>query len=155
MNNYSDFTTQWFSFKDNFLMEMSTALRLKVFVHEQKVPEHLEIDGYDESSEHLLIYQPNTNTPIATCRCRKTSEGIKIERFATEKTMRKHGFGKFLMETVLKKHQKTNDILYLYAQINVIGFYEKFGFYCIGKTFEEAGIQHRKMIYQKGYGKQR
>ncbi|MEC8692543.1 MAG: GNAT family N-acetyltransferase, partial [Bacteroidota bacterium] len=35
---------------------------------------------------------------------------------------------------------------YLHAQLHAIPFYEKYGFKCTGPEFEEAGIQHFKMI---------
>ena len=38
----------------------------------------------------------------------------------------------------------------MHAQSDVLPFYEKMGFKKKGSEFEEAGIQHQKMIYKKG-----
>jgi predicted GNAT family N-acyltransferase len=36
--------------------------------------------------------------------------------------------------------------VYLHAQVQVVDFYAKFGFEAVGPQFEEAGIQHYKMV---------
>ena len=43
--------------------------------------------------------------------------------------------------------KKKAKMIYLHAQIPVIGFYEKMGFHCVGRVFKEAGIPHRKMVF--------
>ena len=40
-----------------------------------------------------------------------------------------------------------NKFIYLHAQVQVVGFYKKYGFIQVGERFEEAGIQHYKMVY--------
>jgi predicted GNAT family N-acyltransferase len=39
--------------------------------------------------------------------------------------------------------------IYLHAQIQALGFYEKLGFTGVGKTFLEANIEHIKMVFAK------
>ena len=39
--------------------------------------------------------------------------------------------------------------IYLHAQLAAMGLYQKFGFEKVGAQFEEAGIQHFKMILKK------
>lgn len=148
----SDYKIYEFSFQDSFKMDLAIQLRMKVFVQEQSVPVDMEVDGDDPEAKHLLLLKDDQ--PLGTCRWRETDEGLKLERFAIIKTCRGQGLGKVLVEYVLEKYKESDSCIYLYAQSDVIAFYEKFGFLAVGEEFEEAGIQHRKMIYQRNYGKQ-
>ncbi|MBC7398861.1 MAG: GNAT family N-acetyltransferase, partial [Mucilaginibacter sp.] len=48
--------------------------------------------------------------------------------------------------TVLADLPADADYIYLNAQILAVGLYEKFRFVAEGPQFEEAGIQHFKMV---------
>ena len=125
------------------------SIRQEVFVEEQEVDSELEYDEFEDISTHFLaVYE---NTPVGTCRWRKTKNGIKLERFAVVKDKRERfGVGSALMREALKdisSYASNKDKeQYLHAQIQVVDFYKKFGFHPIGNQFEEAGIQHFKMI---------
>ncbi|MGB0850303.1 MAG: GNAT family N-acetyltransferase [Bacteroidia bacterium] len=120
-------------------------VRREVFVKEQKVSEREEYDEYETSSTHLAaIYNDEI---VGTCRFRNTDKGVKLERFAVLKTHRDKGVGGALVQAVLK-HIDTDQNVYLHAQIQVVGFYEKFSFYKVGEEFVEANIRHYKMVYK-------
>ena len=59
--------------------EQAFDIRRKVFVDEQQVPLHLELDEYDDDAVHFVGY--NLEQPIAAGRIREIEQGIgKIER---------------------------------------------------------------------------
>jgi predicted GNAT family N-acyltransferase len=128
-------------------MKEASHIREEVFVKEQNVPKEDEYDQYESVSTHFLAYWGST--PCGTARWRFTDKGIKLERFAVLKDFRDKKVGKAVVEAVLediKKHPESkNNALYLHAQVQVVGFYEKFGFEKIGEPFQECDIWHYKM----------
>ncbi|MEE9167977.1 MAG: GNAT family N-acetyltransferase [Candidatus Neomarinimicrobiota bacterium] len=125
-------------------LEQAKAIRRAVFIDEQSVPLEIEMDDYDESATHVLAFL--NGEPAGTARWRYTKSGTKLERFAVPKSLRGRGIGKSLVMFVLEQ-VKGADQIYLHAQSNVISFYEKYGFSCVGDQFYEADIPHRKMVY--------
>src|SRR5947209_473292 len=125
-------------------MEEAFEIRKKVFVEEQMVDPQEEYDEFENSSNHYLAYMDNK--PVGTCRWRKTHNGIKLERFAVLAEARGKEAGKSLLLQCLKDVPEESNI-YLHAQVQVIPFYEKFGFKTIGNEFTEAEIRHKKMVY--------
>jgi predicted GNAT family N-acyltransferase len=118
-------------------------IRNKVFVEEQNCPPELEWEYEDISIHFLAIYN---GIPAGASRWRKTNEGYKLERFAVLKEFRRKGVGQELVKKTLEDLPKDANKVYLNAQITVVKLYEKFNFIAIGDIFEEAGIQHYKMI---------
>ncbi len=127
-------------------LEHVREIREKVFIMEQNVPEDVEIDQYEDSSNHIVALLDEEF--IGTARWRKTEDGIKLERFAVLKEKRGLGIGKKLVEFILEKI-KNESFVYLHAQDHVISFYKKFGFNPVGKHFYEGGISHQKMIWKQ------
>lgn len=129
-------------------MLKSRAIRLKVFVEEQRVPEEEELDEFENESKHYLVLYDGK--PAGTGRWRFTGEGIKLERFAVYREFRNKGVGSALMQFILDEIRDLPDaggkIIYLHAQLAAMPLYSKFGFSRTGGMFEEAGIQHFKMI---------
>ena len=122
------------------------AIRRKVFVEEQECPPELEWEYEDESNHFLATVN---ETPAGACRWRQTDKGYKLERFAVLQEFRNQGIGQELVKTVLNDLPAEADYVYLHAQLSAIGLYEKFGFEKTGPQFEEAGIQHFKMLLKK------
>lgn len=120
-------------------------IRRHVFVEEQQVDEREEYDEYETSSKHLIALIDDH--PVGTCRYRNTDKGIKLERFAVLSEYRGRGVGEKLVQSVLAAVD-CNQHIYLHAQVQVVDFYSKYGFYKTGNKFEEAGIQHYKMIFR-------
>ena len=125
-------------------MEAIFEVRRTVFVIEQSVSEEEEYDEFESSSTHL--FATCDNQVVGTCRFRNTSLGIKLERFAVIKAYRAQSVGASLLKAALAlvDHDR---MIYLHAQVQVVEFYKKYGFAQVGEQFEEAGIQHFKMIY--------
>ncbi|MXV15858.1 GNAT family N-acetyltransferase [Hufsiella ginkgonis] len=127
---------------DPAALEKVFAIRRIVFVGEQNCPPELEWEHEDESTHFLATVN---DEPAGACRWRKTENGYKLERFAVLKEFRGQGVGQELVRTVLADLPEDASYVYLNAQIDAIGLYQKFGFKKVGAQFEEAGIQHFKM----------
>jgi len=126
---------------------LSRRIRNQVFVEEQQVPESLEYDEFEDSSLHYLVFLDGE--AVATCRRRETSKGIKLERFAVGREARGRGAGALMVSHLLEEVLPLNKTVYLHAQVQVAGFYGKYGFVAEGPRFEEAGIDHFLMIYKR------
>lgn len=124
------------------------AIRFKVFVHEQKVPEGLEIDEYDAVARHLLVFDGD-GTPAGTARMmlNTPSQGwVKIGRVAVLETYRGRGLATLLMRGLENEARIAGQShAVLDAQVAVIPMYEKLGYQAHGPVFDDAGIDHRKM----------
>ena len=118
------------------------AIRTKVFVEEQRVPEALEWDGLDESSRHVMAVSAD-GTPVGTGRLLRDGH---IGRMAVLKEWRGRGVGSALFERLLSIAGSMGlDEVKLHAQTHAIGFYAKQGFAVEGEEFMEAGIPHVEM----------
>lgn len=124
-------------------LSQAFAIRREVFVEEQHCPPELELANEEESTHFLAIYDQQ---PCGACRWRKTDQGYKLERFAVLKPYRSIGVGQALMAAVLADLPTDAGYIYLNSQLDAVGLYAKFGFQKIGEQFEEAGIQHFKMV---------
>lgn len=129
-------------------LETAFSIRRRVFVEEQNVSREEEFDEFEDTSTHFLAYLDGT--PCGTARWRRTSNGVKLERFAVLPDCRGKGVGKALVRTVLDDvfNQQPEPIerIYLNAQVTAMPLYASFGFVSVGPMFEEAGIQHYKMV---------
>ncbi|MBU0489450.1 MAG: GNAT family N-acetyltransferase [Bacteroidetes bacterium] len=128
-------------------LRLAVDIRTRVFVEEQGVDPALEIDGKDSECTHYLA--EFEGKIIGTARWRQTDKGIKLERFAVLKAFRNKRAGVALLQKVLADLSKADQKIYLHAQDQVVGFYEKFNFIAEGNEFFEAGIRHFKMIYMR------
>ena len=62
---------------------------------------------------------------------------------------RGRGAGALMVSHLLEEVLPLNKTVYLHAQVQVAGFYGKYGFVAEGPRFEEAGIDHFLMIYKR------
>jgi predicted GNAT family N-acyltransferase len=120
-------------------------VRRKVFVEEQNCPPELEWENEEESTHFLALLN---NVPCGASRWRKTDQGYKLERFAVLKEYRGKRIGQALLAAVLDDLPSDASYIYLHAQIDAMRLYSRFGFAAEGEQFEEAGIQHYKMVRQ-------
>lgn len=126
--------------------EQAFDVRRKVFVEEQGVPLHIEMDEYDDSATHFVGF--NLEQPIAAARIRETESGIgKIERVCVLPEYRGQHVG-VLMMNEMEEYAKTAGLftLKLNSQSYAIPFYEKLGYDVSSPEFLDAGIPHRAMV---------
>jgi predicted GNAT family N-acyltransferase len=128
---------------DQEQLERAFAIRNTVFVAEQNCPPELEREN-EEVSTHFLA--TINGEAVGACRWRKTDAGYKLERFAVLKAYRGRKVGQALVAAVLTDLPAEASYVYLNSQLDAIGLYTKFGFVAEGDQFEEAGIQHFKMV---------
>lgn len=133
---------KWTNRHDNFID--AYMVRREVFVVEQKVPEELEIDEYDNIALHLVVY--DDRTPVATGRIFETGSSFVIGRICVLREYRNMGLGNLLMEELIGKaiSMGATEIV-LSSQTYATGFYEKFGFKEYGNIYLDAGIEHISM----------
>jgi len=124
-------------------LENVFAVRREVFVGEQNCPPELEWEHEEESNHFLATVD---GVPAGAARWRKTDKGYKLERFAVLSKFRGNGVGQALVKAVLNDLPTNAEYVYLHAQIQAVGLYEKFNFEKTGPEFEEAGIKHYKMV---------
>lgn len=117
------------------------AIRNIVFIDEQNVPVEMEFDNQDQAAIHVLAMVDNK--PVGTGRLLQDGH---IGRIAVLKTEREQGIGKKIMQLLIHKAQEEHfPKVYLSAQIQALGFYEKLGFVAYGNEYLEAGIKHLSM----------
>lgn len=122
--------------------EQLSSIRRQVFIIEQKVPEELEWDEFDDSAMHFIA----TRNDIAIGTARLKSDG-QIGRMAVLQPYRNQGIGNRLLKLALETaRSKQYPKVYLHAQVDAIPFYEKHGFTSTGEIFYEASIPHRSMF---------
>ncbi|TCC89018.1 GNAT family N-acetyltransferase [Pedobacter hiemivivus] len=124
-------------------LEKAFAIRKKVFVEEQNCPPELEWENEDVSTHFLAEIN---GIPCGACRWRKTDAGYKLERFAVLKEFRGKRIGQALVAAALADLPESARYIYLNAQLDAVRLYSRFGFVAEGEQFEEAGIQHFKMV---------
>lgn len=121
-------------------------IRKSVFITEQKIDKNLEIDEFEKSSTHFLVYVDEQT--VATGRFRIKNNFLKFERMAVLKEYRGRKLGsillKYMVEIGYKKYPKYLQIIH--AQENALNFYKKLGWEVIGKSFIEADIKHYLMV---------
>jgi len=121
------------------------SIRVRVFVKEQGVPREMELDEEDKTAIHFLATLDAR--PVGTARMIIKRGQAKIGRMAVLKSCRGKGIGQELLKSAVRLARRRRiRRIFLHAQIQVVGFYEKIGFRAVGPIFREAGIRHRKMI---------
>jgi len=124
--------------------EACFAVRMRVFVEEQAVPEEEELDHHDADAAHFVVEVGGEI--VGTARVVHLEDGCaKIGRVALLREHRGQGIGRALMHYAMAAALRHCDTLVLDAQLPVIGFYERLGFEAEGPVFLDAGIEHRRM----------
>ncbi|MFT5440693.1 MAG: putative GNAT family N-acyltransferase [Alphaproteobacteria bacterium] len=124
-------------------MARAFEIRRVVFCDEQGVSRMEEFDGLDETCRHYLAGVEQLS--VATARTRRLETGeTKIERVAVLKGYRGLGVGRVLMRQIMEEIGGAPMVLN--AQFHTKAFYKGLGFSTVGEIFDEAGIDHVKMI---------
>jgi ElaA protein len=126
-------------------------VRRRVFIEEQRVSAADEWDDLDPVVTHVLAWSgagPAKRDVVGTGRLEPTG---KIGRVAVLPQHRGTGAGLAIMRRlVLLAGERGFDEVYLNAQVQACGFYERLGFRAEGPVFDEVGIPHRRMRRRTG-----
>lgn len=126
------------------LCNAAFAVRREVFVWEQHVPEALEHDEYDFTATHFVAILEGE--VVGTLRVILDPEHAKIGRVAVRQRFRGRGVAKAIMLAAMEFARAAGQPrLYLTAQTDKLGMYEKLGFTAFGPVFDDAGMPHRAM----------
>ena len=129
-------------------LDVAFTIREKVFVEGQGVPAALENDLHDRTDARHYLARTDDGTPAGAARWRETEHGVKLERFAVLDGFRNRQLGAALLHAVLADVRAAlpDAEVYLNAQLRAVPFYERHGFCKEGEMFEEANIQHYRMV---------
>jgi predicted GNAT family N-acyltransferase len=129
-------------------MQRAHAIRRRVFIEEQQVPEDIEMDADDAHAFHALA----TLDGVAVGCGRMVEHGageVKIGRMAVLLDHRNTGVGARILRFLIDRARARGfRKAILHAQLTAEGFYLKEGFSPVGGVFDEAGIAHRAMELQ-------
>ncbi|WP_096155084.1 MULTISPECIES: GNAT family N-acetyltransferase [Bacillus] len=127
-------------------LEDAYKVRKIVFVEEQEVPLEEEIDEFENTATHFVLY--DGEEPVGAGRFRVVDGYGKVERICVLPTHRtSRGSGRLIMSAIenfavdqgVKK-------LKLNAQTHAEGFYAKLGYETVSDIFMDAGIPHVTMV---------
>ncbi|MGZ4638534.1 MAG: GNAT family N-acetyltransferase [Actinomycetes bacterium] len=132
------------------------AVRHEVFVVEQGVPRHLELDELDDTADHFVAYD-DEGLPVGAGRLVVEPAGFEgapssaspvghLGRLAVLKVARGTGLGIALVAAIEERAAARGlRVVVLSAQTQAIGFYERIGYAAHGPEFDDAGLPHRWM----------
>lgn len=148
--------------RDDAGLAAAHALRLAVFVDEQKVPAEEEIDDLDTAptTTHVLVRDTQQGgTVVGTGRLLTDPAHpgeTHIGRVAVAASARGTGAGATVMRALeqiaLAEHAVPGPDgrpavrVELSAQVQAIGFYERLGYTVSGPVYLDAGIDHRDAV---------
>lgn len=121
-------------------------LRATVFNTEQH-SDYCDPDDQDPLAHH--VFGKINGHVVAYARYFMNDQVVTFGRVVIAQASRGQGIGTPLMEHLLsgiKKHFPGNEIS-IHAQVQVKGYYAKFGFTPVGQTFIEANRKHVQMIH--------
>ena len=128
----------------------ASAVRVRVFVDEQKIPLEMEWDEADNVALHAVAYN-RLGQPLATGRLLQgnpAEPGVaRIGRMAVERVVRGTNMGRSILEALADAARARGDkAVLLHAQCSAQGFYERLGFTPQGAPFDEVDIAHIEMV---------
>ena len=131
-------------------LDLGFALRIEVFVKEQKVPMELEFDEKDNSENTVHIGFFDNNKLIGVARLIDLDKDvIHIGRVVIDKEYRGQGIGRELIigcENIAQQILKRKIIIELSAQIQAENFYKSLGYNRVNDIiYLDAGIEHVDM----------
>jgi predicted GNAT family N-acyltransferase len=119
-------------------------IRLRVFVKEQSVPKHLELDEFDPIASHALAFI--NSECVGTGRLIQDGVQGQIGRMAVLPAFRGQGIGSAILTRLIDSGQANGiEQFHLHAQVSARSFYQCHGFTARGPVYEEAGILHQNM----------
>lgn len=122
-------------------------IRQKVFVQEQGFPAETERDAFDAQAMHALMF--DGETPVATGRLYFDGVRLFLGRICVLKEYRGQSIGDLMTRLMILRGFDFAKEIYLHAQPQAQGFYERYGFRAEGEPFLEEGQEHVLMRLKK------
>ncbi len=120
-------------------------IREEVFVIEQGISKEIEADKNDSKAVHVLAYE--NRQPVGCGRIVFENNQGKIGRVAVLKSKRGRGIGRSICSKLIDiAVVRGVSKVILHAQLHTAEFYKSIGFEPVGLVFQEAGIDHIKMV---------
>ncbi len=134
---------------DKDLLYDILAVRSEEFVVKEGCVYH-DPDGFDREALHLIC----TDNGEIVGYLRILKRGLTFEEASVGRVLavrKRSGIGRLLMEYAMRYVDDVmhEDTLRIEAQVQAIGFYEKFGFRTVSGEFLEAGIPHVQMVRKR------
>ena len=131
-------------------LNLGFALRIEVFVKEQKVPMELEFDEKDNSENTVHVGFFDNKKLIGVARLIDLDKDvIHVGRVVIDKEYRGQGIGRELIigcENIAQQILKRKIIIELSAQIQAENFYKSLGYNRVNDIiYLDAGIEHVDM----------
>ena len=116
-------------------------IRNQVFTQEQDIDPNSDFDGQDSDAVHVLVVSKGKFAGTG----RMLADG-HIGRLAVLKTHRGRGLGARAVLALVKEAEELGlRRVFLGAQKQAVGFYEKLDFSVYGEPYIEVNIQHMHM----------
>ena len=124
-----------------------SAIRHRVFIQEQNVPEEMEWDEHDSHAVHFLAIEATGNA----IGCARLLRDGHFGRMAVSVAWRNKGVGRTLLQAAEREAlTRGHGVMHLSAQKHAAGFYLRHGFVIVGDDYMEAGIAHVAMQKKLG-----
>jgi predicted GNAT family N-acyltransferase len=121
--------------------EDAYAVRMRVFVEEQRVPAEMELDACDQTADHFLARVDGR--PVGTGRLTVRDRVGVLGRLAVLPEARGAGLGAALVRAIEERvRERGLAAVELHAQTRAEGFYRRLGYEAHGEEEMEAGIPH-------------
>ena len=143
------------------LFEQSAALRERVLL----APIGYTLERFEREypgfadAEHIVgvIDHPTGERVVGTATLlpNHPEAGIgKLTQMAVDPQRRREGIGRRLVVELEKRAFLGHglELLFCHAQVSAVGFYERLGWRKEGEVFEEAGLEHFRMVLPGGAG---
>ncbi|MGZ3497960.1 MAG: GNAT family N-acetyltransferase [Vulcanimicrobiaceae bacterium] len=139
-----------FGVDDASRMRLALAVRVAVFVDEQRVPMEEEIDTHDRDDSravHAIALEGDRVVGAGRFYVRDDGHTVQIGRMAVLQSHRGRGAGRVLLHALIEAAQQRGySRASLSAQTHAQAFYAKSGFTAEGSLFQDAGITHQEMV---------
>ena len=120
-------------------------IRQKVFVQEQGFPAETERDAFDAQAMHALMF--DGETPVATGRLYFDGVRLFLGRICVLKEYRGQSIGDLITRLMILRGFDFAKEIYLHAQLQAQGFYERYGFRAEGEPFLEEGQEPKTSVH--------